>query len=265
MVAPRLGAVYRLNDKTVVRAGYGLTYDARPMGAQEAFKGLNVYPLAINGTFQPSAATANFGWYGTLEDGIPRLEGPDLSSGRVPLPTAVGMQTPVPDSVKRGKTHSWNFAIERRLPLVSVDAAYVGNRMNGGLTAININPVLHLGAGAADRPFIMTNNRQLAVNIFVPYQTSSYDALQVGISRPMSRGLLLKGHYTYANNWTRAASYQIPTDAAQSYNFAANGMPDNAAEILMPGPDATARNWQPTGRKHTFTMAYVYVLPVEID
>ena len=116
MVAPRLGAVYRLNDKTVVRAGYGLTYDARPMGAQEAFKGLNVYPLAINGTFQPSAATANFGWYGTLEDGIPRLDGPDLSSGRVPLPTAVGMQTPVPDSVKRGKTHSWNFAIERRLP-----------------------------------------------------------------------------------------------------------------------------------------------------
>ena len=133
--------------------------------------------------------------------------------------------------------------------------------MNGGLTAININPVLHLGAGAADRPFIMTNNRQLAVNIFVPYQNSSYDALQVGISRPMTRGLLLKGHYTYANNWTRAASYQIPTDAAQSYNFAANGMPDNAAEILMPGPDAMARNWQPTGRKHTFTMAYVYVLP----
>ena len=260
MVAPRLGAVYRLDDKTVMRAGYGLTYDARPMGAQEAFKGLNVYPLAINGTFQTAAAAANFGWYGTLEDGIPLLVGPDLSSGRVPLPTAVGMQTPVPDSVERGKTHSWNVAIERRLPFASVEAAYVGNRLNGGLTAININPVLHLGAGATDRPFIITNNRQLAVNIFVPYQKSSYDALQVGISRPLTRGLLLKGHYTYASNWTRATSYQIPTEAAQTYNFA-NGMPDDAAEILMPGPDALARNWQPTGRKHTFTMSYVYVLP----
>jgi hypothetical protein len=260
--APRIGAVYRVNDKTVIRSGYGMTYDARGMGAQEAFKGLNVYPLALNGTFQTAAALANFGWYGTLSDGIPLLVGPDLNSGRVPLPNTVGMQTPVPDSVRRGKTHSWNVAVERRLPGVSVDVAYVGNQLDGGLTAINLNPVLHLGGGAADRPFIITNGRQLAVNAFIPYQKAKYNALQVGISRPLTGGLLLKGHYTYASSWSRATSYQIPTAAAQAYNFAA-GIPDAAVEILTPGPDALDRNWAPAGgsRRHTFTMSSVYALP----
>ena len=29
--APRVGGVYRLDDKTVLRAGYGLTYDGQGM------------------------------------------------------------------------------------------------------------------------------------------------------------------------------------------------------------------------------------------
>ena len=78
--APRVGAVYRLNEKTVLRSGYGLTYDSQAMGAQVAFAGFQQYPLALNASYPPPAAQANFGWYGTLNDGIPRLEGPDIST-----------------------------------------------------------------------------------------------------------------------------------------------------------------------------------------
>ena len=35
-----------------------------------------------------------FGWYGTLDQGIPLIVGPDQSSGRVALPNAAGMVTP---------------------------------------------------------------------------------------------------------------------------------------------------------------------------
>ena len=42
--APRVGAVYRLNEKTVLRSGYGLTYDAQAMGAQVAFGGVPAVP-----------------------------------------------------------------------------------------------------------------------------------------------------------------------------------------------------------------------------
>src|SRR5690606_28494731 len=138
---PRVGVVYRLNDKTVLRTGYGSTKDSRGLSTQRAFRGDFSYPLVLNSTFTPEASAATFGWYGTFEQGIPPLEGPDLGSGRFPLPNTVGMQTPVPSTTDRGTTYSWNVALERRLPLVPVDIAYVGNRMLNGLVPININPV----------------------------------------------------------------------------------------------------------------------------
>ena len=52
---PRVGAVYRLNDKTVLRAGYGATLEARGMSAQEAFRGDFSYPLVLNASFPPRA------------------------------------------------------------------------------------------------------------------------------------------------------------------------------------------------------------------
>lgn len=246
---PRVGVVYRLNDKTVFRTGYGSTRDARGLSTQRAFRGDFSYPLVLNSTFTPTAAANNFGWYDTFERGIPRLEGPIVSSGRFPLPNTVGMQTPVPSTTERGTTYSWNVAFERRLPLVSVDVAYVGNRMVNGLVPININPVLHLGGGAADRPYFISHGRQLAITAFQPYQKTEYNALQVGVTRPFTDGLLLKGHYTYS----RSMSLGAALERAPTYE--------------LPTPEAQDRNWVRAegDRPHTFTMAFVYQLPWRSD
>jgi len=243
--SPRVGAVYRLNDKTVLRSGYGATLDARGFASQEAFRGDFSYPLVLNATFQPVAGTSQFGWYGTLDQGIPRLEGPNLSSGRIRLPNDYGMQTAVPESTHRGRTHSWNVAFERRLPLnVSADIAYVGNRLVGGLPpaegqTININNVQHLGGGDADRPYFVSNGRQLDITIYSPWRKTSYHALQVGLTRPFTQGLLLKGHYTYSRSMALRTDYQLLT------------------------PDAQDRNWALANgdRPHTFQMAFIYQLP----
>jgi hypothetical protein len=239
--APRLGAVYRMNDKTVVRAGYGLTYDAQGMSGEFAFYGYRSYPLMLNATFEPPAAQSQFGWYGSLDQGIPLLADPDVSTGRLPLPNVVGIQTAVPDSVKRGRTHSWNVAVERRLPFASVDVAFVSNRVNGGLSRYNINTAQTLGGGGLDRPYLVSHGRQLAVDVYAPYgsPTRDYKALQIGVSRPLTQGLLLKGHYTYSSSWARGTSYELPDPAVQ------------------------ARNWAPAAgsRPHTFTMAFLYQLP----
>ena len=45
------------------------------MSAQEAFRGDFSYPLVLNASFPPAAGTSTFGWYGTINQGIPRLEG----------------------------------------------------------------------------------------------------------------------------------------------------------------------------------------------
>jgi carboxypeptidase family protein/TonB-dependent receptor-like protein len=249
--APRLGVVYRLNENTVLRTGYGLTYDAQGMSGELAFYGYQSYPLMLNASFTTPAAQSTFGWYGTLNQGIPQLVDPDLSAGRIPLPNTIGIQTAVPESVNRGKTHSWNVALERRLALVSVDVAYVGNRLRGGLSKVNANPVLHMGAGAVDRPYFISNGRQLPISIFTPYAKTDYDALQVGVTRPLTRGLLLKGHYTFGSTWSLGTvsnnvvvpNYELPTAEAQD------------------------RNWNPTSgsRRHTATMSFVYQLPWRSD
>jgi hypothetical protein len=243
--APRVGAVYRLDDKTVLRAGYGLTYDAQGMSGELAFYGYRSYPLMLNATFEPPAAQTQFGWYGTLDQGIPQLADPDISRGRLPLPNVVGIQTAVPDSIHRGKTHSWNVTAERRLPFASIDVAYVQNRVNRALTRYNINTAQTLGGGGLDRPYLRSHGRQLAIDVFAPLgnPTRDYKALQIGVSRPLTRGLLLKGHYTYSSSWALTTNYELPTAEAQ------------------------ARNWAPAAgsRPHTFTMAFLYQLPWQSD
>ncbi len=244
LFTPRVGAVYRLNDETVMRAGYGATLDARGMSSQEAFRGDFSYPLVLNASFPPPAGTSTFGWYGTINQGIPLLEGPNLSSGRIPLPNSYGMQTAVPESTHRGRTHSWNVAFERRLPIVSVDLAYVGNRLVGGLPpaegqTININAVQHMGGGDTDRPYFASNGRQLDIEIYSPWRRTSYHALQVGVTRPFTQGLLLKGHYTLSRSMGLRTDYEVPTAEAEDRNW------------------ALANN----DRLHTFTMAFMYQLP----
>jgi hypothetical protein len=241
---PRLGTVYRLNDDTVIRSGYGLAFEARPWA--QNFRGTSQYPLAINANFETPAEIAQFGWYGTLDQGLPIVVGPDISSGRVPLPNTVAMTSPSLDAGRRPRTHSWNVAFERRLPLVSVDVAYVGNRSVDSRENINHNAVRTLGGGAADRPYYESHGRQLAVNVSTPYGKRSYHSLQIGVNRPMTNGLLLKGHYTYSRARILGTNYELQT------------------------PEFQARNWQRQGtgvqgaagvREQNLHMGFVYQLP----
>ena len=240
--APRIGGVYRLNDDTVVRSGYGLAFESRPWA--QNFRGHASYPLAINANFQPAASATQFGWFGTLDQGLPFVQGPDTSSGRVPLPNTVGMTSPSLDAGKRPRTHSWNVAFERRLPLVSVDLAYVGNKSVDVRQNINVNPVRTLGGGNTDRPYFASHGRQLAINVSTPYAKRTFHSLQVGVNRPMTKGLLLKGHYTYSRGRLLGTNYELP--------------------------EFQDRNWQRQGagaqgaagiREHNFQMAFVYQLP----
>ena len=133
--APRLGGIYRLNDKTVVRSGYGITYNAQPWA--RALRGDNDYPVTVASTYQNAE---QFAWYAPLAQGIPLLVGPDASSGTVRLDNAAIVYTPEVGNVDRGMVQTWNVAVERRLPYdISVDVAYVGAKGTGGWAGLDIN------------------------------------------------------------------------------------------------------------------------------
>ena len=73
--APRVGVAWRLNPLTVVRSGYGLTYNPLPFA--RPLRG--AYPLTIHNTY---VSLNSWQPYGTLEQGIPEFTGPGPGEGR---------------------------------------------------------------------------------------------------------------------------------------------------------------------------------------
>ena len=108
LFAPRVGIAYRLGDKTVIRAGYGINYD--PIPFSRPLRGW--YPLVINQANTRRTATAG---PAPFAQGVPNTQGPDLSTGIVPLPGNVDERSPN-SFIHRGYVQSWNVTVERKLP-----------------------------------------------------------------------------------------------------------------------------------------------------
>ena len=121
-----------------------------------------------------------FGYYNLLQQGIPTIVGPDISSGRVPLDRAAAEYTPEIDNIDRGTVHTWNVAFERRLSYdISVDVAYVGAKGVGGYAALDINAPQTLGVGNSGRPY--ASHGRLIAHRFLG--TASGHALQLAAGR----------------------------------------------------------------------------------
>ena len=271
LFAPRFGAIYRLNDRTVLRAGYGLAFSGE--GFTRPFRGDASYPGALNRAEDtPTDGNHQWGWLQTISEGIPFIELPSNDLVRQPLPlTSSNTRTMVPDTVIRPRIHSYNLAIERQLPYsMSVDVAYVGNRSDGQWTDINMNASTVLGPACdvapddpsdidcptpqingvrglnALRPYVSRINPDTGqpfpsplniatFNAYTGFNKVRYNSLQVSVRRPFRQGLQLTGAYTLASTRNFQRSYTIP--------------------------DFQDRNWRPTGRTHVFSSSFIYLLP----
>jgi len=237
LFAPRLGVVYRINDETVFRTGYGITYN--PLPFSRPLRGF--FPLTLASEF---SSVDPFGVATTFEQGIPNVVGPDESTGLIPLPNSYLMRSPMAD-VSRSRVQSWNVAVERRLRYdVSLDVAYVGTAKNGGFADINANASDVPGGGAESQPFFNTLGRTNDVLLWGPITKSRYHSLQVAINRPFTHGLLLKGAYTLS----RAKD---ETDD------------DGWDQLAWSAPSLRSRNFALAGydRPQVFQMAFVYEVP----
>jgi hypothetical protein len=238
--APRAGAIFRLNEKTVLRSGYGITYNA--MGWARPLRGDQEYPVTIFSNFnQPD----QFGFFNRLDQGIPLIVGPDQSSGRVALPNSAGMVTPEVGNVDRGRVQTWNVAFERRLIWdTSVDVAYVGARGDGGYAWVDINLPTTYGGGAASRPYFSRFGRQNAILSWGQRLKTEYNSLQIALNKPFTRGLMFKGAYTLS----------------KSMNESDN---DGRTGLSWEHPLEQGRNFALAGfdRTHNFQMGFAYALP----
>jgi hypothetical protein len=192
MFAPRVGLAYRIGDATVIRAGYGISYDPLPMS--RVFR--DPFPLTVVQNFTSPNSYIPFG---SLETGIPALSVPDLSTGRAPVPTtAVISRSPFPGILHRGYIQSWNFTIERQLPAALVlTTGYVGTSTTHQFADHEINAG-YPGSGTRGLPLYQPFRRTVSTVFEDGWLSSHYHSLQVTLSRRFSQGILIKTAYTYS-------------------------------------------------------------------
>jgi len=243
-LAPRVGAAYRIGEKSVVRGGYGRTIN--PLPWSRPLRGSFPYDITFNNTADQFLTVT------TLAAGIPTVPIPDFSSGRVKLPPNVFMRSPnfnqefFPGSGKgldRAVIQQYNVAFERRLPWdIIVEAAYVGTRTDGGYADLNIN-YGEPGGGNASRKYFAVAGAT-AINDWGARTKARYNSLQVSINRPFTKGLLLKGAYTLSHAKDMAdedgwVSLDYNSPLVYDLNFATSGF----------------------DRTHIFQMGFLYQLP----
>jgi hypothetical protein len=132
---PRLGAAYQLNAKTVLRAGWGITYSGSDSwaylngGIPTAGLGLN----SVTASSQFGYSTGQFQsgivydpavlYKATFDPGVAPLKGSLAAS------PAWGPQWWDPQAGRPSRINQWNIAVQRQLTRdMSIEVAYVANR-----------------------------------------------------------------------------------------------------------------------------------------
>ena len=189
-VAPRIGAAYRIDDNTVFRTGYGITVN--PLPWSRPLRGF--YPATI--AFSQAAAGNNF--IGSLEQGIPPIAIPDLSTRQraaaawrghahaesrprrsrpaAPVERHAGAPPAVrPGDERRLRRHADQRRVRRHQPVNYAEP----------------------GGGEAGRRFFAQAGSATILD-WGNWTTSKYHSLQMAVNRPFKNGLLLKGAYTWS-------------------------------------------------------------------
>ncbi|HKQ89788.1 MAG TPA: TonB-dependent receptor [Blastocatellia bacterium] len=249
--APRLGVAYQWKDKTVIRAGYGRSYDIGVFGSVFGHSVTQNLPVLAAQGLNPATS---FDRVFTLASGPPApvFPQPNQQTGRFPLPNGIFTRAR-PEQIKLPTLDAWNVTVQHQLSQsVSLEAAYVGNKGTNTFTgfgpAFSINQPRVEGfraAGDPRGPGLSTNDRRpffgrfgwsQDIDFFCNCASSNYHALQTKATRRFSNGFSLLGHYT----WSKAFNYDggyFPFDAKLNY-----------------GPTDTDRT-------HTFVVSSLYELP----
>ncbi len=124
---PRLGVAYQLNQKTVIRAGYGRSFDTGVFGSIFGHVVTQNLPVLAN---QSVNAPNSTGQAFTLTQGPPAFAFPKVpSNGLLPAQGYAVSPKARPNPLHFPTIDAWNLAVQRSLsPTLALTIAYVGNK-----------------------------------------------------------------------------------------------------------------------------------------
>ena len=178
-IAPRIGATYRLTEKTVVRAGFGIYFNPNQMNTFTFLT--NNPPLAAEFTFNSNPANPTLSFsspFGVVGPGGP----PNVTTPNRHLPNA--------------RKDQWSFDIQRELWRGgALDLQYVGsNTENLDRSFFNNTPAPGPGDIDPRRP----NQSFRVLRIIQNDLVADYDAVSVILRQRMIKGLQGDAHYTWS-------------------------------------------------------------------
>jgi hypothetical protein len=199
--APRLGIAYQLTNKTVIRTGYGRSYNAAGVGAVFAQNPELDPPVQfVQVLNQPNPYTTSIPTF--LTTGRPPAPSPPIgTTGRYPLPNGIQVYFffDTPDAYRIPLADFWNFSVQHQIaPTLTVEAAYVGNVGRHGFLNENRNQAVP-GPGNFDsrRPFFKYGDEQPIYDV-CNCDNSSYNSLQMKLQKRVSHGLDFLLTYTWS-------------------------------------------------------------------
>ena len=248
--APRLGLSYQFDQKTVVRMGYGRSFDLGVFGSNFGHTVTQNLPVLVDQNL--SGPTPDRTAVFTLTAGAPAFVFPAIPANGL-IPFADGSNPKIrPTKIRLPTIDAWNLAIERQITSsMTAEIAYVGNKgthvFAGDGPSFNVNQASIVGFGTIPfnqrRPFFNKFNNGGVIccsgdlNYLANSAGNNYNSLQAKLTRRLSQGLQFSAHYT----WSRAMAYN------DNY-FAIN-------PFTGYGPDDY-------NRRHVFVLDMLYELPI---
>ena len=230
--ALRLGAAWAMRPETIVRGGYGISYDQAALAPNE-FLYFNA-PFFDLGTF---FSLQNPPYLLTLSDPFP-------ANFPIPLPDSA---TTVQRDLRSAYLHDFNVGVQQQLGESRlVEVAYVGSRGRNLIAARDINQ-----PAPSQLPFVLRPNPLFADIMAIESRArSEYNALEVRLDQRLDRGAAFGAAYTLSKSMDDASGFFA---SAGDANFPMDSN-DPAAEWARSNFDV----------RHRFTLHGSWELPIGV-
>jgi hypothetical protein len=249
--APRLGVAYQVTPSTVIRAGYGRSFNPGGLGAVFG-QGADYNPPIVNAQSvnQSNIYISPF----SLLNGPPAPPEPPVgSNGTYPLPNGIGINyfTDPLNSYRIPLVDFWNFTVQHKFTSsFALEVGYVGNVGRHLYETLNRNQAIP-GPGDVDsrRPFYVLYGLTQGIYQYCNCDNSNYNGLQTRLIKQYSHGLDFILTYTWSKAITDTEGGSVP---ANSYDVRADYGPaswDRTQTVTF------EHNWEiPVGRGRYWTM-----------
>ena len=190
---PRFGAAYRLNEKTVLRGGYGIFNEFLGQLAR----------LSGGGPFEISET-----YFNSITNGQPLFQMPNpfpssLATASIPSQSV----TAYPKQTKIGMIHQFNVTLERQIADIGFRLSYIGSRnrnMNYGI-GVNLPQASLIPFEDSRRPF----SQFVGASVFRTDGKTNYNSMSFAANKRVG-WVTVDVHWTWAHGMSNMMNLENP-------------------------------------------------------